>query len=599
MKRQAVGRLEAGREPGVRVSPLLRYSILPAAMAGLTHLLSSMAGLLEGDTEYSAVLGLWAVLYLAVAAAWLLALKPSRSLSKEEALVLVGYSWVVTPLLSAIPVAYALGVPLVDAWFESISGYTTTGLTIFTGGVDKDFGVYVPSMEQLPPSILWWRAVTQWLGGFGIVVMFLVFARLGGLPPHLVGFAEGRFERLEPSIARSIRALMGLYAFLTLLGAILLHLAGMRPADALYHSMTGIATGGFSPYSDSIAHYHSVAVELATMVVMLLGAANFADLYAIIRGVPRRLSEETASLIVIAFASTLLGALILGRLGWHPYAPLREAAFDVASAVSTTGFGISDLSKAPIAWKAFLTVLMLVGGAAFSTAGGIKQYRLLVLFKNIAWTVRETVHGADRITVRRVGGSIITDDELRSIVSVATLFAAAHAAGTLALLVILPRCSLADAAFEAASALATTGLSVGVTSASTPWLAKAVLMALMTLGRLEVVGFLYMVEAARTMAGGARRRGRRAGLRPEGRGPSRTARRWPRPPAWRQRPPPGWRRLPAGASQPPSEVPRGASSRTRWRCRPYSYPWRTRAPRPRGPPGTGRPLAPGSGAARS
>jgi len=265
--------------------------------------------------------------------------------------------------------------------------------------------------------------------------------------------------------------------------------------DAVYHSMTGIATGGFSTHSDSIAFYNSVLVETAAIVVMVLGAANYADLYAVVRGIPRRFSREIESFIAVAAASIVLGTLALYVTGWLPYHPLREAAFDVITALSGTGFGISDLSDAPDAWKAFLVPLMLIGGSAFSTTGGIKQYRLMILAKNIVWTVTETVYGTGRITVRRVGGYVATEQELRRVLSIVTLFIVAHAAGTLALLLILPGLDLADAAFEAASALGTVGLSVGITGATAPWQAKAVLMVLMTLGRLEVAGFLYMLAA--------------------------------------------------------------------------------------------------------
>ena len=257
MARQEPRDIDVGVELVLRVPPLVRYVSLPVAAAGISHLLSATIGFLEGDTAYSAILMLWAIIYISASVAWMSILQPSRSLSKEEALVLVGFSWLATPLLSAIPVAYALGIPLIDAWSVAISGFTTTGLSVCTGGVDLDYGKYVPAVEELPLSILWWRAVTEWLGGFGIVVMFYVFARLGGLPAHLVGFAEGRFERLEPSIAKSIQALMALYMFLTTLGAIILYLAGMTPMDAVYHSMTGIATGGFSTHSNSIAIYNT------------------------------------------------------------------------------------------------------------------------------------------------------------------------------------------------------------------------------------------------------------------------------------------------------------------------------------------------------
>ena len=483
----------------VRVHPLLRYAVLPLLAAGFTHLLSALLGFVDGDLVYSLRLLLWSLLYTSIAVAWLAATEPSKPLSKEGALVLVGYAWILTPLLSAVPVAYEMRIPLVDAWFESISGYTTTGLSVFNGQVDRDYMVYLPAVEEMPRSVLWWRAVTEWLGGFGVVVLFYTIARLGGMPAHLVGAAEGRFERLEPSIAKSIRALMMLYLFLTALGTAILFAAGMSLGDALYHTMTGLATGGFSTHSNSIGYYNSVRVEFATMIVMFLGASNFADLYALLRGAPRRYSREIEGLLALMLFNTAVGALILAATGWGPYHPLREAAFDVVSGESGTGFGISDLSTAPDPYKILLVIAMITGGSAFSTTGGIKVYRTIIILKSVVWSVKETVYGTQRISVKRIGSYVADESTLQSALAVFFLFLTALLGGALALMVLLPGTSAADALFEAQSALCTVGLSVGITGAAAPWTVKADLMVLMTLGRLEVIGFLYAALAAYKM----------------------------------------------------------------------------------------------------
>ncbi|NOZ88632.1 MAG: TrkH family potassium uptake protein [Crenarchaeota archaeon] len=428
--------------------------------------------------------------------------------------MLVAWSWLATPLLSAVPVAHVLHVPLIDAWFESISGYTTTGLSVFTGGVDPDYGVYIPSVEELPWSVLWWRAVSQWLGGFGVVVLFYTIGRLGGLPAHLIGAAEGRYERLEPSIAHSIKALMSLYVVLTILGTALLYIAGMGPADALYHTMTGLATGGFSTHSSSIGFFDSVVVEAATIVVMLVGAFNFADMYAVLRGVPRRFSGEIPGLLAIVAVEVTLGAVLLYATGWAPAGPVREAVYDVVSAATGTGFGISDLSGAPDAYKMLLVLAMLVGGSALSTTGGIKVFRAIIITRSIAWAVAETVYGEKKVTIKRVGSYVVDQSLLQSVASVLVLFLASLLAGALALMLVTGA-SAADAFFEAQSALCTVGLSVGITGAEASAATKAILMVLMTLGRLEVIGFLYAAVAARKMLREtllARRRGRRPRL---------------------------------------------------------------------------------------
>ncbi len=496
--RQALVEAERQELKVIHVSPLLRHVMVSVAAAGITHLLSGLTGLLSGDVTYSLQLLVWATAYLAFSSIWFMFVKPSRSLSKNEAFILVALAWIFTPLLSAIPVSASLHIPLVDSWFESISGYTTTGLSVFTGGVDSFFHKYVPSVEQTPPSILWWRAYCQWLGGFGIVVMFFVFARLGGLPAHLVGLAEGRYQRLEPSIAKSLRALMATYFLLTAIDAALLYWAGMTLSDAVYHSMTALATGGFSTHSSSIAFYHSVKVELAALAGMIMGASNFADIYALLVGKRRRLSGEINSLLITIIVSVSLSTLILWHIGitWSPYNPLREAAFHAISAVTGTGFSISDLSKAHPVWKLILSLLMLIGGSVLSTTGGIKQYRLMIFFKNLWWSIKETVYGGVIIT-RRVGGYKTSPSELLNAFAVISFFFLAWMAGTIALLAFNPEYKAIDAAFEAASALGTVGLSVGITSATASFSAKITLMALMLLGRLEVIGFFYALEAAR------------------------------------------------------------------------------------------------------
>jgi trk system potassium uptake protein TrkH len=480
------------------VSPLLRHSMVSLAAAGITHLLSAVTGFFSGDVAYSLPILTWAVLYLGISGVWFAWTRPSRSLTKTEAFILVALAWIFTPLFSAIPVTAVMHIPLIDTWFESISGYTTTGLTTFTGGVDPYFHKYIPSVEEAPPTILWWRAYCQWLGGFGIVVMFFVFARLGGLPAHLVGLAEGRYQRLEPSIAKSLRALMGTYFFLTLIDAILLYKAGMTLSDAVYHSMTALATGGFSTHSSSIGFYHSVKVELAAIAGMIMGASNFADIYTLLTGKRRRLSGEINSLLIVIAVSVSVSALILWHIGvtWAPYHPLREAAFHAISAITGTGFGISDLSKAHDIWKLILSLLMLIGGSVLSTTGGIKQYRLMIMFKNLWWAVKETVYSGIMVT-RRVGGYKASPEELLNAFAVITYFFLTWMIGTIALIAFNPEYKAIDAAFEAASALGTVGLSVGIASATASFSAKVILMILMLLGRLEVIGFFYALEVAR------------------------------------------------------------------------------------------------------
>ena len=475
--------------------------ILPL-MAAAPHLVGAVWSFLGGGFgRVEAVQLLLSLALVSVSLAAGLVLEPAGGVDVRDSLVLVASAWALVPLLSAVVVSVAVGVPLVDSWFESVSGYTTTGLSVFTGQVDPAYGVYVPRVEELPLGVLYWRAAAQWIGGFGIVVAFYAFARLSGLPARLVGFAEGRFERLEPSIAKSLRALMRLYLLLTLLSTLLLLAAGMSPGDALYHAMTALSTGGFSSHSSSIAWFHSPAVEAAVIVSMLLGAMNFADLHKALRrltslgaGSKARMSGEAGVMLTLLVLALPVAAALLQGMGLPVARALREAAFDVSSALSTTGFSVSDLGRTSDAYKYLLTILMFIGGSAFSTAGGIKLYRLAVLASSIRWSWARVLHGPDYLQVYRVGATRLDAEELARVAEVVFLFALLDAAGTLALLVTVPGTRLADAAFEATSALCTVGLSTGITGAAAPTAAKLVLITLMSLGRLEI--HLYIAALA-------------------------------------------------------------------------------------------------------
>lgn len=492
----ASGSGEAWR--GLVVHPLLHYMVLPLVAAAVPHLMAVAWSVLGGyGLGHVGLVQLgFAMLYLGAYLAWMGATRPSRSITLREALVLVAASWVFVPLLSAVPVSAALHVPLVDSWFESVSGFTTTGLSVFTGGVDPAYGVYVPSVEELPWSINAWRASTQWLGGFGVVVVFYVFARLAGLPAQLVGFAEGRFERLEPSIARSIRVLMRLYVMMTAFATLAIYLSGMPFNDALFHAMAAVSTGGFSTHSANVGFYQDPLVWAATAAAMTVGALNFADLYAFFTMKPREPSIEEKTLAAIYALAAPAAAAALAAAGTALARAVPWALYDTVSAITTTGFGIHDLGATSDLYKLTLVTLMMVGGSAFSTAGGVKLYRVAVIASTFKWGWARTLKGKDYIQAYRVGGETVDIEELARVIEVVALFTLTAVLGAAILLATIPGTHLADALFEAASAVCTTGLSVGITSAATPLPAKLTLLALMDLGRLEIHVYLAATAAA-------------------------------------------------------------------------------------------------------
>ncbi len=495
------------------VHPLVYYGAsLPLVIAAASHVVALLLVLLFEHAVHGVaafVQAVAALAYLSIAFMVLYIVEPSRPLSLHEALVLVAYSWVMVPILSAIPVSLGLQVPFIDSWFESVSGFTTTGLSVFTGGVNPDYGVYVPAVEELPPSVLWWRAVTQWIGGFGIVVVFLIAGRMAGLPPHLIGLAEGRFERLEPSIARSIRELMKLYTTLTIVATVILYLAGMSLEDAVYHSLTALSTGGFSNHSASIGYYKPFLVGVAAVAAMVMGASNFADLYTLVHRMKRGMSIEgkTFTAIWVLGLLGMTGALLGFGVKESLVDAVKTAYFDVTTALTTTGFSIEDFSSKPEAYKLLVIALMLMGGSAFSTAGGIKLYRVSVAVASLRWSIRRLVRGRYILTTYRLGKSHVDAEGLMQVVSVIFLFITTDLIGTILLSLMVPERSIVDVAFEATSALCTVGLSVGIISATSQFMVKLLLIVLMTLGRLEVYTYIAALAAATIMVKERRRVG--------------------------------------------------------------------------------------------
>ncbi|NPA05280.1 MAG: TrkH family potassium uptake protein [Crenarchaeota archaeon] len=475
-----------------RISPVLYYTIYALSLAGGVSLIPGVYGILVGE-RVGFVLFSYGVLLLA--AVWLVKslLEPSRPLHLDDVVVIAVASWILVPIFAAIPITIAIHIPFVDSWFEAVSGFTTTGLSMFSGAMDKTFHVYVPSVDQLPSTILLWRSFVQWVGGLGILVVFVALALGAGMPPHLVGMAEGRYERLEPSLARSLRRLLLTYAVLTLVSTLLMWFSGMSLFDAINNAMAALSTGGFATHSTSIAYYHSFIVELVVIFAMVLGAANFATHYRVLfkkKFEWLKKDRELHLMLSLGAIGTILGAVILWH--WHHFTPwkaFRYSLFQVMTSLTTTGFQTMNLGPTSPAFKFLLALMCIVGGSVLSTAGGIKLYRTVALLYIFKWTTSGTAKVRGEIEAYKIGDRVVTLDEIKQIVAVTVGFLLFWVIGTIATLFIMPHVSLADAMVETASALCTVGISVGLTGAQSPLALKLLYIALMSLGRLEIVPY--------------------------------------------------------------------------------------------------------------
>lgn len=398
---------------------------------------------------------------------------------REGGLIVLA-TWVLAIVLAALPFVFAGTLGMRDALFESTSGWTTTGLSM----VD---------VTRVGPLMLLWRSVMQLVGGAGFAVVML--AALVGPPGVGFASAEGRGDQLLPNVQRSMVVVLRIYLSCTLVGVVAYVACGMAPFDAVNHAFGALSTGGFSTRPESIGAYDSAAIELVTVILMLIGTSNFAVLWALCRGrvreVLRNGEVRLGSLLLVAFVPVVLVTAVLPH---HQGArAARVAAFETVSALSTTGYSTVAYGNWPDVAVLCLVVLMLIGGGTCSTAGGLKLHRAYVLLRSIGWQLRSYLLPARAVTRREVwkGDQVqsVSSADVEQMAGFLTLYLATYAAGVL--VITYHGYSLRDAMFEFASCIGTVGLSIGVTSPSAPTAVVWTQIAGMFLGRLEFFVVLY------------------------------------------------------------------------------------------------------------
>lgn len=379
--------------------------------------------------------------------------RPATSVTLNEAAVIVVLSWLVAILGGAVPFLM-LDLTWTQAVFESTSGWTTTGLSI----IDTD---------TASPLILFYRSLIQLIGGAGLAILML--SAITGPAGCSLSTAEGRSEQLVPHVKRSMRLVIVLYGCYVVFGVVALRSAGMGWFDAVNHACCALSTGGFSTRPDSIGAWHSVSVDIVTMILMLLGMTSFLTGYALWRGQWRTALRNAEIRLLMWLLPPAVGCLLIGTT--LPLDPglgdrIRAALFQAISAVSTTGYSTIDPGTMTDLGQLILIMLMLVGGGAGSTAGGIKLYRVYVLLQGLYWNLKRQflpVGVINRPSIL-VGEErrFLDDRQLRHIGLYVFLYLVAWLLGSCALVAFGH--SMADSLFEFAATIGTVGLSVGVTT---------------------------------------------------------------------------------------------------------------------------------------
>ncbi|MDR0917105.1 MAG: TrkH family potassium uptake protein [Oscillospiraceae bacterium] len=402
----------------------------------------------------------------------------------------VMFAWGAAILAGAAPFVLGGQLTPIHALFESVSGWSTTGLS-------------VSNVDTMPHIFLFHRAFMQYCGGLGFIIFIGILIQ-GRQLTNLYN-AEGHPDSMMPNVRRAARVMFAIYACSLVFGTVVYSLLGMSVFDAVCHTMSALSTAGFTTHSGSIGSFGSLPIELFTVLLMLIGCSNFAVLLLLVKGKFKRVwrtTEVRVMLVTIAvFVPLIALSLSLGR-GQNILAALREAVFGVVSLFSTTGFRSAGFTD----WVPFAfglgTLLVLLGGSTGSTAGGIKFLRVYVLFRVTKANIKRKLSPSREVTVLRFqrpqGAAKIDNALVMDTVEYVVAYMAILIIGTL-LLTLTERCGLFDAFYEFMSAFTTVGLSNGLTAGASP-ASLILLMFGMVLGRLEIfIVFVGLYSAARTI----------------------------------------------------------------------------------------------------
>ena len=415
--------------------------------------------------------------------------KKSKELKKKDGYLIVTAGWIFMSIFGALPYIISGSIPdFSNAFFETISGYTTTGASILT------------DIEAVPNGILFWRSLTQWIGGMGIIVLALAilpFLGIGGMQLFVAEAPGITPDKLQPRIQETAKRLWFLYVGLTLAEAIALYVAGMGAFDAVNHSLTTMATGGFSTKNDSLQFAEPVIQYIVIFFMFLAGTSFTLTYFALKRNFKKVFkNEEFKVYLSFTVVITLIVTITLLVVSDEPFeASFRDALFQVVSLITTTGFVSADYTS----WAPFLSViffiLLFVGGSAGSTAGGVKVIRHIVLFKNSFLELKRQLHPSAIMPVR-ISGQALEQSIVYNVLAFIMIYILVFLVGVTLLSTMNVDFNTAFGAV--ATSLGNVGPGIGDVGpldnfSEMPTGGKWLLSALMLLGRLELFTVLMLL----------------------------------------------------------------------------------------------------------
>jgi len=424
---------------------------------------------------------------------WLPFRRDSHVIRSRDGFLIVALMWTAMSLLGTVPFMLSLDLSFTDAFFESVSGFTTTGATVLEG------------LDEMSRSMLFYRQELNWLGGIGVIVLavaLLPMLGIGGMQLYKAEIAGPlKDERFTPRLARTARSLCVVYIVLTVACAVAYWLAGMTPFDAVSHSFSTLSTGGLSTHDQSIGFFDSVPIEVVATVFTMIGAISFNEHFIVWRTLQiSRYGKDTQTrvflIIVLAFIAVSTAVLYATRAYPSLAESLRYASFEVVTIVTTNGYMIADFSLWPLALPVLLVFCGFIGGCAGSSTGGIKVIRFVVLFKQVGIHIHRLIH-PQAIRRMKLDGHPLPD----SVVDAVAGFFAVY----VIVFILFMALAMMDGmdqvtAFGAvASTINNVGPSLGdvaITFADVSTPGKVMFAVAMLFGRLEIYTFLVLLAPA-------------------------------------------------------------------------------------------------------
>jgi trk system potassium uptake protein TrkH len=415
----------------------------------------------------------------------------NKEIKKREGYLIVSVGWLAMALFGTLPFIIHGSIPdFTDAFFETMSGFTTTGASILT------------NVEALPYGLLFWRSMTHWIGGMGIIVLSLAILPIlgiGGMQLYQAEVAGPTKDKIHPRVQETAKRLWGIYVLLTGAEVILLLVGGMNLFDALCHSFATLATGGFSPKNASIAFYQSPFIEYVIIVFMFLGGTNFALHYFALHGKLTAYIKDSEFRFYITFIliTVALIALYLFLInGQTLESAFRHSAFSIMTILSSTGFITVDYEKWAPFFTHFFLFLLLFGACAGSTSGGVKMVRYQLLLKNSFLELKRLIHPSAVLPVRH-NGKTVPQEIITKVAAFVLLYLAIF--GISSLMLSMMGLELTSAMGSVAACMGNIGPGLGSTGpvtnfSSVPDPGKWLLSFNMLLGRLEIYTVLMILS---------------------------------------------------------------------------------------------------------